>query len=79
MYTIIDVLNKLDILYKNKDNIEEILNYIEYLFLEKAKDEAKYIKYIEEIEQIKKNIKANNNFDMQIDKLIFEIWEEKSI
>lgn len=78
-YSILDVLNKLELLYKNKDNIIEILDYIEYLFFQKAKKEVKYIKYIEEIEVAKRNIKANSNYDMQIDRLLFKIWEEKSV
>ena len=78
-YTILDVLNKLEVLYKSKEEIMEILDYIQYLFLEKAKDNAQYLDYIEKIESTKKNLKANSNFGMQIDELLFKIWEEKII
>ena len=75
-YTILDVLNKLDILYKNKDDINEILDYIEYIFFEKSINDSKYLNYIMKIEETKKNIKNYSNYDMQIDNLLFTIWEE---
>jgi len=31
---------------------------------------------IETIEEVKKNLKANSNFDMSIDNLLFKMWEE---
>ena len=77
-YTLLDVLNKLQVLYKNKENIQEILDYIEYIFLNKAQKETKYLSNIEEIEKTKKNIISNSNYDMQIDYLLFKIWEENA-
>lgn len=77
-YTLLDVLNKLQVLYKNKENIQEILDYIEYIFLNKAQKETKYLRNIEEIEKTKKNIISNSNYDMQIDYLLFKIWEENA-
>ncbi len=77
-YTLLDVLNKLQVLYKNKENIQEILDYIEYIFLNKAQKETKYLSKIEEIEKTKKNIISNSNYDMQIDYLLFKIWEENA-
>lgn len=75
-YHLLDVLGKLDVLYKNKENIEEILDYITILFYSKAKQDIKYIEYINTIEEVKKNLKANSNYDMSIDKLLYRIWEE---
>lgn len=75
-YTLLDVLNKLEPLYKNKEIINDLLDYITVIFLEKAKNNARYISIIETIEEIKKNLKANSNFDMSIDKLLYKIWEE---
>ena len=77
-YTLLDVLNKLQVLYKNKEDIQEILDYIEYIFLNKAQKETKYLRNIEEIEKTKKNIISNSNYDMQIDYLLFKIWEENA-
>lgn len=75
-YHLLDVLGKLDCLYKNKENIEEILEYITILFYSKAIQDTKYIEYIKEIEQVKRNLKINSNYDMSIDKLLYKIWEE---
>lgn len=75
-YTLLDVIGKLDCLYKNKDIIYDILDYITILFSQKAVQNIKYISYIEIIEEVKKNLKYNSNYDMSIDKLLYKIWEE---
>ena len=75
-YKILDVINDLEILYKSKENIFELLDYINVLFFNNVKNNKKYIDYIEYIEQTKKNLKQNCNYDMSIDNLIFKIWEE---
>ncbi len=76
-YKLIDVLNKLDILYKNKDDIQDILDYINILFFEKINENQKYIEYIKAVEAAKNSIKSSNNYDMTIDKLLLNIWEER--
>ena len=73
-YSITDVISKLDVIYKNKENIEEILEYLNTIFINKAKENIKYINYISYVEETKKNINLNCNFDMCIDKLLFSIW-----
>ena len=72
----LDVIGRLEALYKNKEIINDLLDYITIIFLEKAKNNAKYITNIETIEKVRKNLKANSNFDMSIDKLLYKIWEE---
>ena len=74
-YNIIDVISKMEILYKNKDNILNILDYINTIFLKKIQLDKKYINYISCIEQTKKKINMNCNFDMCIDKLLFDIFD----
>ena len=74
-YTLTDVISKLDILYKNKEIIQEILEYINILFIKKAKVDVKYIDYIKCVEETKRNINMNCNYDMCIDKLLFKIFE----
>jgi len=74
-YNIITATKELEVLYKDKDNINEILDYINVIFLNKAKDEIKYIDYINTIEEVKKKINSNCNYDMTIDSLLFEIWK----
>ncbi len=73
---ILDVINKLECLYSNKDNIYEVLNYINVLLIKKAKENYKYLNYINKVEETKKRLKANSNYDMCIDNLLFTIWEE---
>lgn len=74
-YTLIDVISKLEVLYKNKEHINEILEYINTIFIEKAKSDFKYIEYIKYIEETKKDIKQNCNYDMCIDNLLFKIFK----
>lgn len=45
------------------------------LLLKDTRDES-YINVIKIIEEVKKRLKGNSNFDMSIDYLIFKIWEE---
>lgn len=75
-YTLTDVISKLDILYKNKDEIHEILEYLNTIFISKAKHNIKYIEYIKCVEETKRSINANCNYDMSIDGLIFKIFEK---
>ena len=74
-YTLIDVISKIDILYNSKNEIYDILEYLNTLFIQKAKEDIKYIEYINYVEEVKKSINANCNYDMCIDKLIFEIFK----
>lgn len=74
-YQSIDLLNKIDILYKDKENIEENLEFINMILIKKAKQNANYLRCIEYVEETKNKLKANSNFDMSIDNLILKIWE----
>ncbi len=75
-YQLLDVINKLEFLYNNRENIFEILDYINILLQSKLLDKPKYIQYIEAVEQTKKRLKANSNYDMSIDSMLYKIWEE---
>lgn len=73
---ILDVVNRLECLYSNKDNIYEVLDYINVLLIKKAKENYKYLNYINKVEETKKRLRFNSNYDMCIDNLLFGIWEE---
>ena len=73
-YNIITAKNNLEVLYKEKDYINELLDYINVIFINKAKIDIRYINYIEVIEKTKKKINSNCNYDMTIDSLLFSIW-----
>jgi DNA polymerase-3 subunit delta' len=74
-YKIIDTLNKIECLYKNKEIIQEMLEYINTILFEQGKKDTKYLKYIEYIEEAKQKIKLNANYDMTIDNLLLQIFE----
>lgn len=73
-YNVISATKELEVLYKEKDYIYDLLDYINVLFINKAKQDIKYIEYIKEVENTKKKISSNCNYDMCIDSLIFNIW-----
>lgn len=75
-YKLLDVINKLDFIYKNKEDIYDILDYINIILSSKQLENPKYIIYIEAVEQAKKSLKANSNFDMSIDNMLYKIWNE---
>lgn len=82
---IIDGLNQKDLLeivqlaallYQAKDEIFELLEYINILLLEHAKENYLYTNCIEIVENTKKRLKQNANYDMCIDNMVFNMWEE---
>lgn len=75
---IIDIWNKSEILYKSKDNIIQLLEYFNNIFLEKLKNtkDTKYISAIKTVEDTKNKLSNNSNYDMCIDNLLLQIWEE---
>ena len=78
--SLIDIVKSSEILYKSKENINNILDYIiicVYSMLNDNKlsiEKAQNIVY--EIEETKRRIKYNSNFDMSIDRLLFKIKEQ---
>ena len=75
---IIDIWNESDILYKSKDNISVLLDYLNVVFLNNLRNtnERKYINGIQIIEMTKKRLASNANYDMCIDNLLLQLWEE---
>lgn len=75
-FSIIDLLNKKDIIFKNKEDIQEILDYINIVLLNKSKEDIDYLKGIEIVEETKDRLTKNSNYDMTIDNLLLKLWEE---
>jgi len=73
-YKLLDIMPKVEVLYKSKDDIQDILEYLNTIFIKKAMENIKYTEYIKYVEEAKKNINSNCNFDMSIDNLIFKIF-----
>ncbi len=75
---IIDLLNKKEILLKNKEEIMNILEYINVLFFDKLKvanNKNEYIDAIKIVEDTKDRLNKNANLDMTIDNLLLNTWE----
>ena len=75
-YDIIQILKNAEDIYKLKDEIFEILEYINVLLIKKASKNYKYANCIEIVEETKRRIKANSNYNMCIDYMLFGIWGE---
>lgn len=73
---IIELINRSELLYKSKDEIEEILDYINTILIKKSIENAKYAQCIHIVEDTKKRLKQNANYDMCIDNMLFCLWEE---
>lgn len=73
---LIDTLKNADIIYKSQDDKKEILEYINIILFEKSKQNKKYLNCINIVEEAKKRLKSNSNYNMTIDNMIMTIWEE---
>ena len=73
---LIEIVQMSEGIYKSKEEIRSILEYINVLLLKLSKQNIKYIKCIEIVEETKKRLKANSNYDMCIDYMIFSMWQE---
>ena len=62
-----------EILYKAKDERIDILDYMNIVFINLAKKSTKYANCIEIVEEAKKRLKSNANYDMSIDNMLFNL------
>ncbi len=75
-FDIIDMLEKKEDIFVDKEEAIEILEYINLIFFNKVKTNTKYINCMEIVEDTKNRIKKSNNFDMAIDHFMITVWEE---
>ena len=73
---VIDLINSKEVVFKDKEDINGILDYIITIFFEKIKDNRKYIECIEIAENAKERLRKNSNYDMTIDNFMLNVWEE---
>lgn len=75
---ITQIWREAEVLYDAKENIYDLLDYINVVFFEKLQTtkDFKYTKAVSIIEQTKKRIASNANYDMTIDNLLLKLWEE---
>lgn len=72
---LIEILLDGKIIY-DKENIYDILDYITVCLYSKLNESEKYINCIKYVNKCAMRLKSNSNFDMSIDNLLLEIWEE---
>ena len=72
---IIDLYKLAEPIYKSKEEIFEILDYINILLLKKARQNYLYTDCVQIVEDTKKRLKQNGNYDMCIDNLVFNLKE----
>ena len=73
---LIDITKNAEILYQTKDEIFEMLDYINIILLRLARNDVRYTKCIQIVENTKQRIIKNANYDMSIDNMLFNVWEE---
>jgi len=70
---LIEIIQMSEEIYKAREEINSILDYMNVILLKLSKQNIKYIRCIEIVEQTKKRLKANSNYDMCIDNLLFNM------
>ena len=70
---VIDIVKMSEEIYKAKEEIYSVLEYMNVLLLKLSKEDLRYINAIDIVEETKKRLKANSNYDMCIDNLLFNI------
>lgn len=73
---IIDIIDKKEDIFVNKEEAVEILEYINLIFFDKIKENKNYINCMNILEDTKDRLNKNNNFDMAIDNFMITVWEE---
>ena len=73
---LIDFLKMKESIFKDKENVDNILHIINLIMIKKATKDIRFINTINMVEEAKDRIKKNANYDMTIDNLMFKIWEE---
>lgn len=72
---LIDILLDAKIIY-DKVNIFDILDYMIVCLYSKKDENEKYIDCIKYINKCNLRIRSNSNFDMSVDDMLFNMWEE---
>ncbi len=73
---LIDLMISKDEIFSNKEEANEILNYINLIFSNKIKNDIKYVECMNLVEDTKNRLDKNNNYDMTIDNFYMTLWEE---
>lgn len=71
---LIHILNNSEVLYKSKENIFDLLDYINVLLIKT--NEIQKINCIKYVEEAKKRLNNNSNYDMTIDWLLMNMFKQ---
>lgn len=74
--SVMDAINDSEILYKSKEKITSMLEYMEVIAYTYIQKNISYTEVINIIENTKNKLYTNCNYDMCIDELLIKIWEE---
>lgn len=72
---IISIFSDAKFMY-DKDKILDILEYLIVCLYSNSKEDKRYLKCMRYVNDCIQNLNANGNLDMNIDSLLFNIWEE---
>lgn len=74
----IEILNMSEIIYKSKEEISDILEYINVILIGLAIQQSKYAECIKIVEETKRRLNSNANYDMSIDNMLLGLWEKSN-
>lgn len=69
--SLVDALNSADVLYNSKENINELLDFLNILFFKNGMYEI-----VEIVEETKNKFRYNNNYEMCIDNLLIKSFKK---
>ena len=72
---IIDIMLNAKVIY-DKENINDILDYMIVCLYDNSRENRNYLNCIKHVNHCITKLKANANFDMSIDTLLLNMWEE---
>lgn len=76
----LNFINNKEKIFTSKENVNEILEYINIIFLNKIKEnnfnKGNYTNCIKTVEETKERLSKNNNYDMTLDRFLMTVWEE---
>lgn len=72
----IDILKMSEPIYKAKDEKFDMLDYMNIVFINLATKSNKYANCIKIVEDTKKRLQSNANYDMSIDNMLLKLWEQ---
>lgn len=72
----IDILKMSEPIYKAKEEKFDILDYMNIVFINLAKKSNKFAQCINIVEDAKKRLQSNANYDMCIDNMLLKLWEQ---